>query len=200
MSFWIWIAGGNNMPQNQTLGQRFALWWGYRMAKRYPNVSIGEDVRISPEARIDPRKGRMVIGPQCRIAPGAILQGNVHMGTNCSVQAGSMLIGYGTAEKPVGKIQLGNDVRIAPNVQMIGGNHIFSDPEVPITKQGMENKPIIVGNDVWIAGRATIMAGVRIGDGAVVGAGAVVTKDVPAFAIVGGVPAKILKYRKDPNV
>lgn len=56
-------------------------------------------------------------------------------------------------------------------------------------------KRTIIGSDVWIGGKATIMQGIRIGDGAVIGAGAVVTKDVPPYAIVGGVPAKIIKYR-----
>ena len=54
---------------------------------------------------------------------------------------------------------------------------------------------VVVGNDVWIGTRAMIMGGVTIGDGAVVGAGAIVTKDVPPFAIVGGIPAKVIRYR-----
>lgn len=56
---------------------------------------------------------------------------------------------------------------------------------------------VVIGNDVWIGARATILEGVTIGDGAVVAAGAIVTKDVPPYAIVGGVPAKIIKYRFD---
>lgn len=58
-----------------------------------------------------------------------------------------------------------------------------------------EYKQVIIGNDVWIGTRATILDGVRIGDGAIIAAGAVVTKDVPPYAIVGGVPAKLIKYR-----
>lgn len=57
-------------------------------------------------------------------------------------------------------------------------------------------KKVCIGNDVWIGMRSIIMPGVKIGDGAVIGAGAIVTKDVPAFAVVGGVPAKVIKYRK----
>lgn len=62
-----------------------------------------------------------------------------------------------------------------------------------------EYLPIIIGNDVWIGARAMILDGVCIGDGAIVAAGAVVTKDVPPYAIVGGVPAKVIKYRFDQN-
>lgn len=60
-----------------------------------------------------------------------------------------------------------------------------------------DNRPVVIGNDVWIGGNVSILPGVRIGDGAVVAAGAVVTKDVDAYAIVGGVPAKLIKYRFD---
>ena len=65
------------------------------------------------------------------------------------------------------------------------------------TNKSTENpyKPIEIGNDVWIGFRVVILGGVKIGDGAVIGAGAVVTKDVPPYAVVGGVPAKIIKYR-----
>lgn len=61
-------------------------------------------------------------------------------------------------------------------------------------------KPVIIGNDVWIGTRAIILGGVAIGDGAVVGAGAVVTKDVPPYAIVAGVPARVIRYRFEPDM
>lgn len=66
--------------------------------------------------------------------------------------------------------------------------------------EGFSKGDIIVDDDVWIGYRATIMSGVHIGQGAVVAAGAVVTKDVPPYAIVGGVPAKVLKYRFEPEI
>ena len=60
--------------------------------------------------------------------------------------------------------------------------------------------PVIIGNDVWIGAKVTILGGVKIGDGAVIAAGAVVTKDVPPYAIVGGIPAKLIRYRYDQDV
>ncbi|WP_320969867.1 CatB-related O-acetyltransferase [Bacteroides nordii] len=71
----------------------------------------------------------------------------------------------------------------------------FHDDWVKALNNFEESKRISIGNDVWIGRRCIIMDGVKINDGAIIAAGAVVTKDVPAYAIVGGVPAKILKYR-----
>ena len=68
------------------------------------------------------------------------------------------------------------------------------------TQELSSKNMIIIGNDVWIGGNATILRGVTIGDGAIIAAGAVVTKDVPPYAIVGGIPAKIIKYRFDQEI
>jgi maltose O-acetyltransferase len=97
----------------------------------------------------------------------------------------------------LGLVIIGNDVMIGPEVLMFSQNHIFSDLTRPMRIQGVkEHERVIVEDDVWIGARTIILPGRKIGKGAVVGAGAVVTKDVPAYAIVGGNPAKILKRRE----
>lgn len=68
-------------------------------------------------------------------------------------------------------------------------NHPFVDSKL------RDNRPVIIGNDVWIGANVSILPGVKIGDGAILAAGAVITKDVPAYAVAGGVPAKVIKYR-----
>lgn len=80
------------------------------------------------------------------------------------------------------------------------GSWGWHDDWVEDFKYSDEDVRIIVGNDVWIGLGAIVMNGVKIGDGATIGAGAVVTKDVPPYAIVGGVPAKVIKYKYSPEV
>ena len=94
-------------------------------------------------------------------------------------------------------IQIGNDVVIAKDVSFISVNHSFKKKGTKINQQGYEKtgKPIVVGNDVWIGEKAIILKGVAIGNGAVVGAGSVVTKDVPDYAVVAGNPARVITQR-----
>lgn len=94
-----------------------------------------------------------------------------------------------------GKIVLGDNVIIAPNVVMRTSDHITKDKDKPIREQGHVKGEIIISDDVWIGSYATIIGGVHIGKGAVVGAGAVVTHDVMPYTIVGGVPARFIKKR-----
>lgn len=96
-----------------------------------------------------------------------------------------------------GKVVIGNDVMIAPECAFIASGHNISRTDIMMNRQGSFQKKISIGNNVWICYRSTILAGVTIGDGAVIGAGAVVTKDVSQNAIMGGVPARIIKVRHE---
>ena len=93
------------------------------------------------------------------------------------------------------KIIIGNNVIIGPNVVINSGNHNYKSINVPIRFQGHTKKKIIIEDDVWIGANAVILAGVIIGTGSIIGAGAIVTHDVKPFSVVGGDPAKIIKYR-----
>lgn len=105
--------------------------------------------------------------------------------------------GIGVNCKVRGPLSIGNCVMMGPEVIILTSIHNFDDVTVPMCKQSnSEKKKVTIGNDVWIGTRVIIMSGVTIGNGCIVGAGAVVTKDVPDYAIVGGVPAKIIRYRK----
>ena len=96
-----------------------------------------------------------------------------------------------------GAITIGDDVLIAQNVVLRACNHAYRDPTKPINRQGHVAGRIEVGSDVWIAAGAIILPGVRIGDHAVVAAGAVVTRDVPDWAVVGGIPAREIAPRRN---
>ena len=106
--------------------------------------------------------------------------------------------GVGENSELYGDITIGKDVMMGTGCIIYTRNHRFDSLDVPMWKQGVEEvRPVVIGNDVWIGGRVTILPGVHIGNGAVVGAGAVVTKDVPDYAVVAGNPAKIIKYRNN---
>src|ERR1700722_4380777 len=94
-----------------------------------------------------------------------------------------------------GEIVIGNFVLFGMHAKVINSNHIFTDWEKPIALQGKSQAKIIIEDDVWVGINAIILPQVTIGRGAVIAAGAVVTKDVEPYAVVGGVPAKLIKYR-----
>jgi maltose O-acetyltransferase len=93
-------------------------------------------------------------------------------------------------------IKIGNDVMMGPDVLIVGKNHNYKDLKMPMRLQGAKDSaPVMIGDDTWIGARVIILPGVNIGQGAIVGAGAVVTKNVPPYAICAGNPARIVKYR-----
>lgn len=112
---------------------------------------------------------------------------NVQIGENSSLNRG-LWIGNDTI--------IGNDVMTGPEVIILSGTHNFKDLSIPMTKQGAPaRRPVVIGDDVWIGARAIILPGVKVGSHSIIAAGSVVTKDVPEWAIVGGNPAKVIKYR-----
>jgi maltose O-acetyltransferase len=91
---------------------------------------------------------------------------------------------------------IGDHVLMGPEVMLFDRNHRFDDPDATIGSQGdSDPRPPVIGNDVWIGARAMILPGVHVGDGAVVAAGAVVTRDVPPLAVVAGNPARVVRIR-----
>lgn len=138
------------------------------------------------------------IGPSCNIQ-------------NCKIGRYS----YISHDSQVVLTKIGSFCSISDHVSIGGAEHpyswvstspVFEDVKGCIIKKKLikhlmdDQKITCIGNDVWIGHSAIVKAGVTIGDGAVVGAGSVVTKDIPPYAIVGGVPAKIIKYRFDESV
>jgi len=95
-----------------------------------------------------------------------------------------------------GNITIGNNVIFGPRVNIFSENHNFARIDTPIKNQGVTKEDTIIGNDVWIGASVSIMPGVKVGNGCVIAAGSVVTKDIADFLVVAGVPAKVIKNRK----
>lgn len=116
-----------------------------------------------------------------------------HISSNLSIGNNS---GIGDYSYLQGDIVIGDHVMMAPEVAIIATNHNYQRLDIPMGAQGSTEKQIVIGNDVWLGYRCIICAGVHIGSGSIIAAGAVVTKDVPEYSIVGGIPARVIKSRK----
>ncbi len=98
----------------------------------------------------------------------------------------------------IGLVRIGRHVMIGPELMALSRNHRIADLKKPMREQGRKaDRRIVIEDDVWIGGRVILLPGISVGRGAVVGAGSVVTKDVPPFSIVAGNPAKIVGKRTE---
>jgi acetyltransferase-like isoleucine patch superfamily enzyme len=97
------------------------------------------------------------------------------------------------------RVSIGRECVVADRVMLIDFDHNVADPEVPIRLQGIYKRDVVVGSNVWIGYGAQILRGVTIGDNAIVGASAVVTRDIPANAVVAGAPARVVRMRPEPE-
>jgi acetyltransferase-like isoleucine patch superfamily enzyme len=123
-----------------------------------------------------------------------------YFGPSLSIKPKSVSIGHKSFIGPQcwlqSDVNIGNFVMLAGRVAIVGGDHRFDVVGAPSIEAGRDvNKLVTICDDVWIGHQAIIMHGVTIGEGAIVATGAVVTKDVPPYSIVGGVPAKFLRMR-----
>lgn len=154
-------------------------------------VQIAEGCFIAPEARIFAEPGRtVVIGPGCSIAADAFVHGPVVLAAGVSLNARVSLDGGAAG------IHIGEGTRIATGATLYAFDHGLA-PDRPVSEQPVTSRGIRVGADVWIGANAGVTDGVHVGDHAVIGMGAVVTRDVPPWAIVGGVPARVLGDRRE---
>jgi acetyltransferase-like isoleucine patch superfamily enzyme len=165
-----------------------------------PNmVKFGKGVKLSGQLKF----GKNInLGDYSNIrGKNVIIENNVFVHENVLIRSNERIkIGSGTTINRnccvLAKVDIGNNCSIAPNVVIVGSTHLYDNPLINIKEQGCELLRIVIEEDVWIGANSTILGGITIGKGSVVAAGSVVNKDVENFTVVGGVPAKILKYRK----
>ena len=161
--------------------------------KRGRKINLGANVVLERGATlwVDTNQSYISIGDDSYLSFQCILNtfdGWISLGSNCTVNSYAILYGHGGLE-------IGNDVRIAPQVMIMPMNHISKDPHVPIRKQGIRAQGIKIEDDVWLGAGAIVLDGVTIGKGSVIGAGAVVTKNIPPYSVAVGVPARVIKKR-----
>ncbi len=159
------------------------------------HIRLGRNVYLDQGVYLHACPQGITIGDNTFIMHGAVLHVyNFRDLPHAFIRVGrDSLIGELNVLRGQGGITIGDRVYTAPLVQILAVNHVYHDPARPMVEQGITAQGIVIEDDVWIGAGAIITDGVRVGQGAVVAAGAVVTADVPAHTLVGGVPAKVLR-------
>jgi len=169
--------------------------FGNNVVLRHPHkIHIGDNVVIDDNCVLDAKgssNNGITLGDDVFIGRNSMLycqDGDIHVddraniGSNCQVFSAK-------------SVHIGKRVLVAAYTYLVGGSHIYDDPEIPIIDQGRTAVGIRVGDDVWLGAGVKVLDGLEIGDGAIIAAGAVVKQDIPRRAVAGGVPAKILADR-----
>lgn len=166
----------------------------YRIRRKIKNrMKVSKGKRVFVRNTVLDGDGELILGDGCTLKNSRIICHSpcqVKLGDRVSMTHNVVIDCYSG-----GRIELGNDIIFGPNVYITNHNHGIKKGEL-IRTQSYVAKDTIIGSDVWFGANASVLAGIHIGDGAVIAAGAVVTKDIPPYAVVGGVPAKVIKYRE----
>ncbi len=160
--------------------------------KGHERITLGRDCKIHSDASVDASRSPGVrFGDKVTLNRYAYVQGGnggVRIGDRVEINNFSIVNG-------TGGVDIGDDTLVGPGVRIISYQHRYASGAT-IRSQAVDAKPIRIGCDVWLGANSIILAGVIIGDGAVVAAGAVVREDVPPYAVVAGVPAKLKRVRE----
>jgi acetyltransferase-like isoleucine patch superfamily enzyme len=189
------------LAQNRMLNRPYArLFWRYLWRRLLTSAGrrwrsdgpffLGRGLELKIEPRGEIRFGRFVWigdGTKIRCHEGVVEIGaKTVMGQECTISAYQ-------------RVRIGNECVIADRAMFIDFDHGMVEVERPIRQQGIYKRDVEVGNNVWIGYGACILRGVSVGDNSVIGTNSVVTKDVPANAVVGGIPARIIRMREEPR-
>ena len=163
------------------------------------NIVFGQNVTIEGHSIIDGYASeKVVFGDGVKIGAYSRLLSTSHLATfGKGMQMGNnSAAGDFTHFGAPGGIVIGSDVIMGSYVSFHSENHNFTNLDIPIREQGVTSKGIVIGNNVWVGAKATFLDGCVVGNHSVVAAGAVVIGEFPDYAVIGGIPAKILKMRK----
>ena len=145
------------------------------------------------EVRARPGFGRLILGRWVHVGDGTSIrchEGTVTIGDKVVFGRNNVVNGYLD-------IGIGATSIIADMVYVTDFDHVFADPDTPIKDQGIAKAPVRIGADVWLANKVSVVRGTVIGNGCVVAANAVVTRDLPPYSVAVGVPARVVRSRRD---
>lgn len=163
---------------------RFIYFFAKRLPSSFSRIKVGQKA-------LRALCGRMILqscGKKVNIEKNAHFHHSIRLGNNS---------GLGINCRIGSQVTIGDNVMMGPNVVIYTQNHETKRTDIPMCRQGVKPiKPVIIGNDCWIGDSVIILPGVTIGEGVIIGAGAVVRNDLPDYAVVIGNPAQIIKFRK----
>ena len=168
-------------------------YWIHQL--RFPQVSIEPDTRLGRwvvlRSRHGSKRGTIRLGRGCEIEDGARLEtwgGSIELHENTFVGPYVVIYGHGC-------VRIGKNCLISMHCRILSSNHTIPPVGIPIRSMPDELHPTVIEDDVWLGAGATVLAGVHLHQGAIIGAGAVVAHDIPANAIAVGVPARVIRFR-----
>lgn len=168
-------------------------WWFIRRGVHcHPQTIIRQGVSLRP-GTVNGRPGKIVLKSSSELETGTILHawgGSIEIDENVFIGPQTVIYGQGS-------VKIGRDTLVAMHCRILSSEHTLSPVGTPIRSQPDILKPTVIGEDVWIGAGVTVLGGVTLGDHSVIGAGSVVTGDIPAGAIAFGSPARVKGERSD---
>jgi acetyltransferase-like isoleucine patch superfamily enzyme len=202
VALWLAETAAGPYKDRRVLARLGAVSYVSRRAQiRCPRLHLGRNCFIDDYVTIYSHEdgGEIRLGDGVHLYRGTVIEvgagGNVSIGSDTHIQAGCHLKGF------LRNLEIGRNVQIAPHCGFSPYEHNFEDCSQPIQMQGIRSAgDIVLEDDVWLGLGVSVLEGVHIGKGAVIGAGAVVTKDIPAYTVAVGVPARVVRQRRDSRV